>query len=178
AERQHGPAHRGVRLRPRGGARRDGGHVRPPPRQGRHQGVLPRHEGAERPGRSPLEAQEDVAIVRERRRGTGGAGGDATLSVMEETAPGGAAADDASCRVRDQDTLPKLFRLAVAEGGDKVAMREKDLGIWKAIPWRAYGQRARHVGLGLVALGLLPRDVVSIIADNCPEWLYTDLPLP
>jgi long-chain acyl-CoA synthetase len=31
------------------------------------------------------------------------------------------------------------------------------------------------VGLGLVALGLRPRDVVSIVADNMPEWLYTDL---
>src|SRR5262249_39296497 len=30
-------------------------------------------------------------------------------------------------------------------------------------------------GLGLVALGLRPRDVVAVIADNCPEWLYTDL---
>src|SRR5207247_1435860 len=34
---------------------------------------------------------------------------------------------------------------------------------------------ARRVGLGLVALGLRPRDVVSIIAENGPEWLYTDL---
>src|SRR5262245_12760040 len=77
--------------------------------------------------------------------------------------------------VHGQDTLPKLFRHVVAERGDKVAMREKDLGIWRAISWREYGERARHVGLGLVALGLSPRDVVSIIADNCPEWLYTDL---
>ena len=74
-----------------------------------------------------------------------------------------------------QDTLPKLFRHVVAERGDKVAMREKDLGIWRAISWREYGERAKHVGLGLVALGLRPRDVVSIIADNCPEWLFTDL---
>jgi long-chain acyl-CoA synthetase len=29
--------------------------------------------------------------------------------------------------------------------------------------------------MGLVALGLKPRDVVSIISDNRPEWLYTDL---
>ena len=34
---------------------------------------------------------------------------------------------------------------------------------------------ASGVGLGLVALGLRPGDVVSIMADNCPEWLYTDL---
>jgi long-chain acyl-CoA synthetase len=74
-----------------------------------------------------------------------------------------------------QDTLPKLFRHVVAERGDRVAMREKDLGIWRAITWRQYGERARHAGLGLVALGLRPRDVVSVMADNCPEWLYTDL---
>jgi long-chain acyl-CoA synthetase len=77
--------------------------------------------------------------------------------------------------VHGQDTLPRLFRHVVRERGDRVAMREKDLGIWRAISWREYGERARHVGLGLVALGLRPRDVVSIIADNCPEWLYTDM---
>jgi long-chain acyl-CoA synthetase len=78
-------------------------------------------------------------------------------------------------RVHGQDTLPKLFRHVVAERGDAVAMREKELGIWRAITWRQYGERARHAGLGLVALGLRPRDVVSVMADNCPEWLYTDL---
>jgi long-chain acyl-CoA synthetase len=77
--------------------------------------------------------------------------------------------------VHGQDTLSKLFRHVVAERGDRVAMREKHLGIWRAISWREYGERARRVGLGLVALGLEPRDVVSIIADNCPEWLWTDL---
>ena len=73
------------------------------------------------------------------------------------------------------DTLPRLFRHVVAERGGKVAMREKELGIWRAISWREYGERAKCVGLGLVALGLEARDVVSILADNCPEWLYTDL---
>jgi long-chain acyl-CoA synthetase len=77
--------------------------------------------------------------------------------------------------VHGQDTLPKLFRHVVAERGDKVAMREKHLGIWRSISWRQYGESAKHVGLGLVALGLRPKDVVSIIADNCPEWLYTDM---
>jgi long-chain acyl-CoA synthetase len=77
--------------------------------------------------------------------------------------------------IHGQDTLPKLFRHVVREGGDKVAMREKELGIWRAITWREYGEKARHVGLGMVALGLRPRDVVSIMADNRPEWLYADL---
>jgi len=74
-----------------------------------------------------------------------------------------------------QDTLPRLFRHVVGHRGDAVAMREKDLGVWRSITWRQYGERARRVGLGLVALGLRPRDVVSIIAENGPEWLYTDL---
>jgi long-chain acyl-CoA synthetase len=77
--------------------------------------------------------------------------------------------------VHGQDTLPRLFRHVVRERGDRVAMREKQLGIWRGISWREYGERAKRVGLGLVALGLRPRDVVAIIADNCPEWLYTDL---
>jgi long-chain acyl-CoA synthetase len=77
--------------------------------------------------------------------------------------------------VHGQDTLPRLFRHVVAQRGDAVAMREKDLGVWRAVTWRQYGERARRAGLGLVSLGLRPRDVVSIIADNGPEWLYTDL---
>jgi long-chain acyl-CoA synthetase len=80
-----------------------------------------------------------------------------------------------STTVFGQDTLPRLFRHVVRERGDRVAMREKTLGVWRAVSWRQYGERAKHAGLGLVALGLVPRDVVSIMADNCPEWLYTDL---
>jgi long-chain acyl-CoA synthetase len=84
-------------------------------------------------------------------------------------------AREAVWTVHGQDTLPKLFRHVARERGDGVALREKHLGIWRAITWREYGERARRVGLGLVALGLRPKDVVSVIAENCPEWLYTDL---
>ncbi len=91
------------------------------------------------------------------------------------TEPGRAAAPATPALVHGQDTLPRLFRHVVRERGDRVAMREKQLGIWRGISWREYGERAKQVGLGLVALGLRPRDVVSIIADNMPEWLYTDL---
>ena len=83
--------------------------------------------------------------------------------------------DDRAWTIHGQDTLPRLFRHVVRERGDAVALREKHLGIWRPITWREYGEHARHTGLGLVALGLRPRDVVSVIADNGPEWLYTDL---
>src|SRR6266481_4801171 len=83
--------------------------------------------------------------------------------------------DTRAWTIHGQDTLPRLFQRVVRDRGDKVAMREKHLGIWRSITWREYGERARQVGLGLVALGLRPKDVVSVVADNCPEWLYTDL---
>jgi long-chain acyl-CoA synthetase len=95
------------------------------------------------------------------------------MSVVTQRPPG--MADPPAWMVRGQDTLPKLFRQVVKERGDQVAMREKSLGIWRSITWREYGDRVRQVGLGLVALGLRPRDVVSIVADNRPEWLFTDL---
>jgi long-chain acyl-CoA synthetase len=91
------------------------------------------------------------------------------------TESGRAVAPAEPALVHGQDTLPRLFRHVVRERGDRVAMREKDLGIWRGISWREYGEQAKRVGLGLVALGLRPRDVVSIVADNMPEWLYTDL---
>ena len=91
------------------------------------------------------------------------------------TEPGRATAGGDPALVHGQDTLPRLFRHVVRERGDRVAMREKHLGIWRGISWREYGERAKQVGLGLVSLGLRPRDVVSIVADNMPEWLYTDL---
>ena len=95
------------------------------------------------------------------------------MSVLTQSSPRGA--DAALCTVRGEDTLPRLFRQVVRGRGEGVAMREKHLGIWRAISWREYGERVRHVALGLVALGLRPRDVVSIVADNRPEWIYTDM---
>ncbi len=95
------------------------------------------------------------------------------MSVAVRAMPSGL--EERGWTVHGQDTLPKLFRHVAAERGDKVAMREKHLGIWRAISWREYYDTARRVGLGLAALGLRPKDVVSIVADNCPEWLFTDL---
>ena len=91
------------------------------------------------------------------------------------TSPPPAVTPDQPWLVKGQATLPTLFRAAVRERGEQVAMREKSLGIWRSVTWREYGERVREVAMGLVALGLRPRDVVSVIADNRPEWLYTDL---
>ena len=53
---------RRLRLRARDRPHRDGRHLRAPAREGRHQGVLPRHEGSRRARRAALEEEEDLAM--------------------------------------------------------------------------------------------------------------------
>ena len=73
------------------------------------------------------------------------------------------------------DTISKLFWHQVKARDSRTAFREKHLGIWRSTSWRDYGERARRTGMGLVSLGLKRGDVVSILADTIPEWLYADM---
>jgi long-chain acyl-CoA synthetase len=72
------------------------------------------------------------------------------------------------------DTVPTMFWNAVQARGDKVALRQKELGIWREVTWRQFGDAAREIGLGFIALGLQPGEVVSILANTRKEWLYAD----
>jgi long-chain acyl-CoA synthetase len=72
-------------------------------------------------------------------------------------------------------TVSQLFWKRVTERGDKLALREKDFGIWNEYTWAHWGEQARLVGLGLAALGLARGDVCSVAAEMCKEWLFTDL---
>ena len=82
---------------------------------------------------------------------------------------------DGRIEVEGCDTIPKLFWHQVKARDSRTAFREKDLGIWRATSWRQYGERARMVGMGLVKLGLRHGEVVSILAETVPEWLYADM---
>lgn len=74
-----------------------------------------------------------------------------------------------------RDTVPHLFLEKVRKYGDRVALREKDYGIWQEISFNDYCRHVRHFCLGLVELGLKPGDHVSIFGENEPKWLYADL---
>lgn len=73
------------------------------------------------------------------------------------------------------NTFAKLFRQNCQLRGDAIAMREKDLGIWRAFTWTEYYDRSRQVGVALLSLGLTPGDIVSIISEDNKEWVFTDL---
>ena len=74
------------------------------------------------------------------------------------------------------DTFPKLLlRNAERLGDRKVAMREKEFGIWQEFTWREYHDHVKYFSLGLVSLGLSPGDKVAIIGDNRPEWVWAEV---
>ena len=73
------------------------------------------------------------------------------------------------------DTTPQVFQQTVARHRDRVAMRQKTLGLWHDISWQSYFERVQHIGTALLAMGLQPGECVGIIGDNCPEWVLADM---
>ena len=73
------------------------------------------------------------------------------------------------------EIVPKVFRETVEKYGDRVAMRKKEYGIWHDISWNEYYRLAKYVGSALISMGLEREDCVSIIGENCPEWVSIDL---
>ena len=73
-------------------------------------------------------------------------------------------------------TIPKLFfKQARKYDKKKVAMREKEFGIWRPITWRDYFENVKYIALGLASLGLQSGDKVSMIGDNRPEGLWAEM---
>ena len=73
------------------------------------------------------------------------------------------------------ETTPQVFRQAVKKYGDRVAMRKKEYGLWHDISWNEYYTLTKYVGSALISMGLEKGECVSIIGDNCPEWVTIDL---
>jgi long-chain acyl-CoA synthetase len=77
---------------------------------------------------------------------------------------------------RHLDTLPKNFLARVRQYGDrKVAVRQKELGIWQEFSWKDAYENTRDFALGLMSLGLKRGDRVSIAGDNDRYYLWADL---
>ncbi|MDP9265329.1 MAG: AMP-binding protein [Chloroflexota bacterium] len=73
------------------------------------------------------------------------------------------------------ETLPKLLAANAARYGQRAALREKDLGIWRETSWSEYLENVRRLALGLLTLGFKRGDKLAIIGDNRPEWLFAEL---
>jgi long-chain acyl-CoA synthetase len=72
-------------------------------------------------------------------------------------------------------TMPQILKARAEIHGDRLALREKDRGLWRRTSWREYYDRARQLAIGLYALGFRAGDRLAIASDDTPEWLYSDL---
>ena len=86
-------------------------------------------------------------------------------ATMERPGASGTGTTTIVTRVRDwADRLP-----------DRVALREKDFGVWQEVTWREYYDTILDVGHALIALGVEAGDRVAIHSENRREWMYSDL---
>ncbi|MBX6378682.1 MAG: AMP-binding protein, partial [Clostridia bacterium] len=73
-------------------------------------------------------------------------------------------------------TLPQLLHHRAQQyGSRRIALREKDLGIWQELTWQDYFDNVRLFALGLAALGFRRGDKLAILGDNRPEWIWAEL---
>ncbi len=74
------------------------------------------------------------------------------------------------------DTIPKWFlHTARKVGSRKVAIRQKELGIWQEFTWDDSLNNVRDLCLGLTTLGLERGDRLCIVGDNDRFYLWGDL---
>ncbi|TOG24448.1 long-chain fatty acid--CoA ligase [Vibrio parahaemolyticus] len=73
------------------------------------------------------------------------------------------------------DTFPKVLQHNAKHWPEQVAMREKEFGIWREFTWQDYENRVKWMALSLQDLGIGEQDVVGLLGDNRPEWVWGEL---
>ena len=74
-----------------------------------------------------------------------------------------------------ESTLPQMLRERARSNAQRIAIRQKDFGIWKPFTWASYYERASHFGMGLRCIGLGAGGHVGVIAENRIEWVLTQM---
>ncbi len=75
-------------------------------------------------------------------------------------------------------TVPELFEYLTEDFGkktDKPLMKRKVEGKYEGISYSEFKKETDSFAFGLAALGLKTEDKVAIIAENRPEWVYSDM---
>ena len=66
----------------------------------------------------------------------------------------------------EPDTLAGYFRRNYIIRGNKVAMRQKDLGIWHEYTWKYCYEKSKHFAEGMLSFGFKKGDKVCLLGDN------------
>jgi long-chain acyl-CoA synthetase len=79
---------------------------------------------------------------------------------------------------KDFKTIPQLFQIITkdfAKGRDRAVLKYKTGDQWKEISYNELYRDTENFALGLAELGVKRNDKVAIIAENRPEWVYSDM---
>jgi len=71
------------------------------------------------------------------------------------------------------DTFPKLLLQHACIRPERVAIREKDLGIWQSWAWREAADEVRFLACGLAARGFKRGMNLAIVGDNRPRLYWS-----
>jgi len=73
-------------------------------------------------------------------------------------------------------TLPFLLVERANQDSSGVALRQKQLGIWKEITWNDYLENVKKLSIALhKQLDFKAGEILAIIGENKPQWLYAQL---
>ena len=72
-------------------------------------------------------------------------------------------------------SIPELLRSIAREEPDKIALREKEFGIWQETTYAGYYELVQAAAMGMWALGVRPGDKVGIQSENRIAWVVSDI---
>jgi len=76
------------------------------------------------------------------------------------------------CDIAIHNTVPKVVRYNAQNFPDEIAMREKQFGIWVEHSWAHYFDCVRWLALGMRELGLERGNVLGLLGESRPEWVW------
>lgn len=78
--------------------------------------------------------------------------------------------------MKAEQTLPKLLAERASTERNKIALRQKSLGIWEEVTWGKYYENVEQIAIGLSEkCNFQFGEKLAIIGENRPQWLYSQM---
>ncbi len=74
-----------------------------------------------------------------------------------------------------RDTVIDRFRAHAQNSGNQPALYGQAGNAWRMITWKEYWDQCQKFGGALIKYGHQPGGAVTIMGDNCPEWVIADV---
>jgi long-chain acyl-CoA synthetase len=73
------------------------------------------------------------------------------------------------------DSVISVFHTQVRKYGDRALLMEKADGVYQTKSWREVAEEVRDLSLGLMSLGVAPKDRVALMMTTQANWAISDL---